>query len=205
MHRLRTLVRSLSPLLLVLPLAVCGDSATEPEEQMTEEQFEAFIEVLVVLSELDVGGVGTSVEAALAAAPAPVPETFPVDASVACPEGGSVHVAGTVTVDDETGFLGVSATETHQGCRATAPSSGMLFELNGAPNLAVDAEIHVSETQVTFQASQNGAIQWQTGGSSGTCTIDLDIDILFTGDLEAEPEITVEGTVCGQTVDQLMP
>lgn len=202
MYRLPAFARSVLACLLVLPLAVCGDSGTEPEpDAMTQEEFEAFVEVLVVLSELDYEGIGST---ASAAASAPVPQTFPVVDDFPCPEGGSIHLDGSVTVDEETGFFGVSATETHQACRATAPSSGLLFELNGAPNLSIEAQLQVSETEFSFSASQNGGIQWETGESSGTCTIDLDIALTFTEETETDPDVSVEGTVCGRAVDQLV-
>ena len=122
--------------------------------------------------------------------------------------GGSVDVDGTFgwDLDDGTWIssIAIDSHTTHRGCKARAPSSGAEFELNGNPRMTTQFAVQISEMGILMSVSgtEAGAIRWKTDGKSGTCAIDLDYTISDAG--SAEPAVSVEGTICGRAVQDLI-
>ena len=200
---MRTFFRHTLSCALVLGLAACGDSGTGPDEdELTEEEFEALLEVMVALSDIGIGAVaapGPGPAAVLQAfGTAALAQQFDIDpTTVDCPLGGSVLLEGTAIIDDEAEQLDMALTLTHQSCRASAQSSGLQFTLDGNPDVDYEFFIDFDDDDFDMEIDQNGSIEWSTGGRSGTC--DIDVHMEFVGNL-ANQDFSgfVSGTVCGR-------
>jgi len=192
----RILLRRSLLCLLTLALAACGDDGTGPDEdELTEEEFEALLEVMVALSDIGLEAVDG---APPAAAPAAVPQSFEIDpVTVPCPQGGSVLLEGDAIVDNDVEQLDMTLSLTHQACRATSQSSGLQFTIDGDPDIDYEFFIDFDDDDFDMEIDQEGAIEWSTGGRSGTCAMDIHIE--FVGNITTQ-EFSgfVSGTVCGR-------
>ena len=105
------------------------------------------------------------------------------------------------TLDDQTGTgtLDFSVTQTHEACESTAESDGSVWTFDGDPNLALDFEMTIGESDMTIAGSQTGGIAWSSGGRSGTCQIDVTYDFSGSGSSFAG---VASGAVCGFDVTE---
>jgi hypothetical protein len=194
---------------LLIPALACSDSGTSPAgDDLTDSEFEALIEALAEVGtfSLDLSGPAAASDGKTVLA-ADLTE-FDLSESVPCPLGGSVDVEGTFgwDVDEGTGIttMSISSTTTHRSCQVRAPSSGMEFELNGNPRMTTQVSAEISEMAMLMSISgtESGAIRWEKGDKSGTCAVDLEYAISDAG--SAEPTVSVEGSICGRAVQDLI-
>lgn len=204
--RWNSIVRHTLVLTLAAGLAACGDSSTDPDnegDELTEAEAEVMVEALAEAGGFFVGSFGSAGGPA-SSGPAAAPQDFPIDDNPSCPEGGSIDLDGNGTVDDETGFLSWTITQTHQSCVVTA-SDGSTWTFNGNPNITLDFEMTFSENSFTADGTQEGGVSWSQGSKSGSCSIDL--TYAFSGSEDGTSfSGSVNGSVCGhavsETVDQ---
>lgn len=190
-------------LALAVALGACSDDPTDLVEgdPLTEAEAAALAEV--VAGTLFSTWEGTS---GPAAAPARASGTFPVDDVFPCESGGSVAVSGSLSfdVDDQTGdgTLDFSVTSVHSDC-AGQSEEGIAFTLNGAPDITATFSAVSEGDAIDFSGGYDGAIAWETGEKSGTCSVDVDFS--FTGNLATETgSASLAGRVCDITFSQTL-
>ena len=138
------------------------------------------------------------------------PEELGVDGTAAfgpltipCSMGGTVAVSGelSVTEDPLIGALRIStsATFVHTDCVEEDEESGIVFTVNGAPNVVMDVEVvDQSELDLDLSGALQGTVRWALGAArSGSCLIDLNI----TSDITAQT-VTIAGRACGHQISQ---
>jgi hypothetical protein len=117
----------------------------------------------------------------------------------ACPKGGQVVLAGTLTgAGDATTHsftLDATATRTDTDC-AFQTKNGTLT-LNGNPNITYDGHLNIVNAALSGLQTQThkGSFSWARVGGSGVC----DVDITSSYD-PATHTATVSGTFCGIAV-----
>lgn len=186
-------------LTLSLGLVACGDD--DPTGPGTDELSEA--EAIVMMEALvEAGGFGmASFGSAGVAGPLAAPQTFSLDVTEDCPVGGSVAVAGDITVDDATGEISVDLTQTHQSCSATAGATGETWTFNGNPGIGLQMSLITTETEFDLAGTQQGGIAWSQDDRSGSCSIDVTWS--FSGSQTANTfSGSVSGSVCGYDVTE---
>lgn len=184
---------------LALGLAACGDD--DPTGPGTDELSEA--EAVVMMEALvEAGGFGMASSGGSGVAGAfAAPQTFPLDLTEDCPDGGSVAVVGEITVDDVTGQIAVDLNQTHQSCSATAGATGEVWTFNGNPGIGLEMSLIATETTFELDGTQQGGIAWSQGGRSGACSIDVTWN--FSGSQTANTFAgSVSGSVCGHDVTE---
>ena len=214
-HVRRSVLSTALPALLSLAATACGDDSTGPgDDELTQTEVEALVEALGVVGAFELDMEGGAMAAARAGAastaaspgPAAVPVSETISETVPCPGGGNVVVAGTIAgdIDEDTGTgdLAFDLTHTHQGCKATAPSSGMTFTFDGDPRIELSADMTITENGFTLSGSQEGGIAWQKGDRSGSCAIDLTFDFELEDIFSEDGTGSVTGTVCGRSVTE---
>ncbi len=204
----------LLPVLLLAPaalaLAAC-DGSTEPDgDQMTQNEADALVQGLYGGSLLTYGGLLLEGDpTALALVPPGTP--LPLDASVACAEGGEVAFSGsaTVSLDEARGSLEVELSGTLAPGGCTFTGEGTTFVLDGNPGLAQTGAVVVRLEDLGFSIdiASSGSFSWTSGTRSGSCeldnTITSEISMLDTAILGgATPTATVTGSVCGLNVNR---
>ncbi|MDA1104500.1 MAG: hypothetical protein O2956_13000 [Gemmatimonadetes bacterium] len=145
--------------------------------------------------------------AAAAGGPQATPISFnrTVAATVPCPLGGNVGVAGSLTVTGDTeaegGRLAYEVTHVHDGC-VVASETDRQFTFWGNPDLGLEFFVDVSEAGgVEWGGDIEGAVDWETGGREGTCVL----NVTFSGAIQLQSEAgsaTVSGTACGTQISQ---
>jgi hypothetical protein len=145
---------------------------------------------------LSVGGSGAS--ASVAAAPIPINTQFTV--TKACPKGGQVAIAGSITGsgDHVAHNLSVEAVATRTDTNCAFDTKDGVLTLNGNPNIAYDGKLNIVAGVLTGLQTQThkGSFKWARTGGSGTCDVDL------TSSFDpATHTVTVTGTFCGHTVN----
>jgi hypothetical protein len=130
--------------------------------------------------------------------------TIPVTETVPC-YSGSIGVDGTLNVQlDNTGQqLSLQATlaGTPNPC-VVRMANGVLFTITGNPSLNAQISMagNVNGQLSSLQVTETGGFKWTSGGSSGTCAVNL------TSSLNAASQVvTVSGTFCGFTVSESFP
>lgn len=146
------------------------------------------------------GGSGASRNAAADAAGSGT-FAFSVDFSQPCDPSGSVAVAGNVSGSYDQAAQDAqvqgSATLRPQSC-AVRTDDGGTVRLTGDPDLDLALTGAADGGVITaLHVTQRGAFNWEKGGSSGHCTVDV------TGDLVAGStnQVRLTGTFCGTSVD----
>jgi hypothetical protein len=158
------------------------------------------------------GGVGAGAPTApggVAASPnAPaVKVTVKVDDSAPCQGGGTVALAGSLTMDvneiAKTGSVEYSFTLTPTGCKATT-QAGKTFTLNGDPNLKGEGKLDWQATSIGGAIKYSGKFKWEASdGRTGVCGVDLTGDFnLSTTDVGGNASANLTGTVCGINVNR---
>ena len=190
-------------LFALLATAAC-DEALVPGE-LTETEAAELAAVIMESTFANTAGLG---ETAQASGPAMVPVEYSqsVDASLPCPMGGNVGIEATVDYVGDTQSqafeLDYTMTQTHDGCGAET-EGGRQFTLNGSPNLQLDIGIMSEDGQsASWSGSITGAIDWESEGFEGSCSMSLE----FGGSALAETSANFEmnGSVCGHSVQQTL-
>ena len=127
--------------------------------------------------------------------------SFNVGFTQPCNPNGSVDVTGTVSgsydqaAQDAT--VQGSATLAPHACAVRTDDGGSV-RLTGAPDLDVTLTGAADNGVITaLHVTQQGAFNWEKGGSSGHCTVDV------TGDLVAGTtnQVRLTGNFCGWNLD----
>ena len=190
----------LLPVALALVVGACSDDPTDIIEgdPLTEAEVAALAEVVA-------GTLFSTWEGTAGPAPAPARAsgTLQINDEFPCEFGGSVAVAGSFAfdVDDETGdgTVDFEVTTVHSDCQAES-DAGVDFTLNGAPNITASFSVVSDGDLFSFSGGYVGAVAWETGDKSGTCSIDVDFSL--TGNLAAETgSASLTGRVCGVTFE----
>ena len=191
----------------LLPLAACDRAATTPSDAEISAAEANALAIgfdglgLVVLGGLDLfGGIDFNVSSSSASESRPIDVQF--TRTHACPEGGSVavagHVRGTVDRAARSTSIRIDATKTQQDC-AWETRRGVTVAVSGNPNIAVAASYKLENGRPSGlqTVTQKGAFTWTRGtGESGSCAVDLNSTL--------DPEngtYTLSGTLCDRKVD----
>ncbi len=171
--------------MLALVVASC-DNADDP---IAPEVARAFAQVIL----------GASPDAqsqpdGLAAAAADI-EVEEYDITLACPEGGTLRIVGTITEDREAGTWKKEETMTYDNC-----DIGEFTVVEGVID-HVHESVRVSELLTTWEGHWDGAALLETGDGGGECAVALTEDGTFKRDPEhrqaGDFEKVISGTVCG--------
>ena len=188
-------------LFALLATAACDEALVPGELTETEAA-----ELAAVIMESTFSNTAGLAQPAQANGPAMVPVEFSqsVDTSLPCPMGGNVGVEATVDyygdTDSQAFELDYSMTQTHDGCGATT-ENGRQFTLNGSPNLQLDIGIMSEDGQsAAWSGSITGAIDWESEGFEGSCSMTLEFGGSAAGESNANFEMN--GSVCGHSVQQ---
>lgn len=186
-------------------VAGCGDDPVAPSsgDELSAAEAAAISAFLVGQSLEgwnfdDIGGPSASI-APSASVGAPISIDFSTEASVDCPEGGTVFLSVDVTgsIDDETqsGNLSLSLIESLDAC--AFPAEGTVFTLHTSPDLELEGDFTWQNGQPVGTQSFTfaGGVQWGAAdGRSGSCAVDLHVTLYEDGS-------TLEsGTVCGSSL-----
>lgn len=199
----------LAVVLVPLFFAACGSDSKGPldpggggNQLSREETLEVFFEILGAIGEIGIGF--DAAPAGVAAAPIAF-ATITFNETVPCENGGSIEVAGALTIDESmtmTGDFVYSLTETPKNCGITT-ESGNSYRVNGSPSLQVtgSAKFVDGEPVGAFDMSFTGGLSWvaTSGGGSGSCAVNMKASLNMQ-----TAEATVEGTICGYSYDETM-
>jgi hypothetical protein len=118
----------------------------------------------------------------------------------ACPKGGQVALAGTITGtgDATTHSLSVEAAATRTDTNCAFQTKNGALTLNGNPNITYDGKLNIVNAALSGLQTQThkGSFSWARAGGSGVC----DVDITSSYD-PATHTATVSGTFCGIAVN----
>ena len=197
----------LLPLALALGLGACGDDPVTIVEgdPLTADEAEALAEVVA-------GTLFSTWEQSSGPAPAPAlapalaSGTLQVDDVFPCELGGSVAVSGSVSfnVDDQTGdgTINFSVTSVHNAC-AGESQGGIAFTLTGAPDIEASFSAVSEGDAFSFSGGYEGAVAWETGEKSGTCSVDVEFSL--SGNLATETgSASITGQVCDATISHTL-
>jgi len=188
----------------LLAITACGDNGTEVAlGDLTETEAAALAEVVSATVFASASGVPTGAQAA-GPQGAPVHYAAGVSGEFPCPLGGTVTMVGEAEFngDDETGEgeVSLTVTQAHNDCVAES-ESGILFTLNGAPQISAELLLQVSEDALSLDGAYSGGVDWATDGREGTCPVDIEFDISF-GVSSETGSATMAGTVCGLSISR---
>jgi hypothetical protein len=201
---MRKSLLSLAILASAAVAAACSESGTgsEPRELTQAELASVNRAMLGITHSVALtgaaGGQGASRNAVSAAAGT---FSFSVDFTQPCNPNGSVDVNGTVSgsYDEAAQDATVqgSATLAPHACAVRTDDGGSV-RLTGDPDLDVTLSGTADNGVLTaLHVTQQGAFNWEKGGSSGHCTVDV------TGDLVAGTtnQVRLTGNFCGWNLD----
>jgi hypothetical protein len=121
-------------------------------------------------------------------------------ATKACPKGGQVALAGTLsgTSDPTTHSLSLEAVATRTDSDCAFQTRNGTLTLNGNPNITYDGKLNIVNAALSGLQTQThkGSFSWARVGGSGVC----DVDITSSYD-PATHTATVSGTFCGVAVN----
>jgi hypothetical protein len=121
-------------------------------------------------------------------------------ATKACPKGGQVALAGTLTgtADATTHSLSLEAVATRTDSDCAFQTRNGTLTLNGNPNITYDGKLNIVNAALSGLQTQThkGSFSWARVGGSGVC----DVDITSSYD-PATHTATVSGTFCGIAVN----
>ena len=170
--------------LTALITAGCEDSTTEPAEPLTVQETEALYLGLQ--------------HVAMDTMPDFISVT-PDGAVFACPLGGQLTYTGGTTEEQaaDTARLLTNVTLDPDGC--VLSSEGHEFTLDGNPNVHLDLIVTIvgSTFEFLFDGSLTGGVDWQLDDRTGTCMIDLTLEV----GVADPPTTTFSGTMCDHEVD----
>jgi hypothetical protein len=189
-------------LLAVMAMAACSDSVTDTLGDLTADEAEALAEVVGQTVMTTWSDPGTA-----AGGPAPIAAIIiesDFEGDAPCPLGGQVAMSGDLIleIDDETEDMtfDYSVTQVHQNC-AAASEDGIVFTLNGAPNVSATLFVQALQDTLSFSSNYSGAVDWSTQGRSGTCSLSVQFSFEMNATTEAGSG-SMTGTVCGHNFSQ---
>ena len=170
--------------MLALLVASCDN-----DDPIAPEVARAFAQVILGASPGD-----PSQPEGLAAGRADI-EVTEYDTTLHCPEGGTVRIAGTIRVDEETGTGKKEETTTYDNC-----DIGEFTVVEGRID-HVRESVRVSDLLTTWEGSWGGSALLETDDGGGECAVVLTEDGRYIRDPEhpqaGEFESVISGTVCG--------
>ena len=175
---------SLFTAVLAAVLGACSDSATEPAEPLSMDETEA-----LYLGMQQLAGDSTP----------EIISVTPDGAVVACPGGGQITRADEVTEEmaPDTARLLTRVTLDPEGCMLS--SEGYEFTVDGNPDVRLEVNIAIVGSTFEFlvDGSLAGGLDWQLGDRSGTCVIDLTLNV----EIAQPPTASFSGTMCEHEVE----
>lgn len=194
---------------VAIGLTACSDF-TSSGDPLSEGEATELAEVLVGQGFAGFSGFG-------AAAPMGAPAntdakvTISIDDSGPCEGGGTVALAGSMTVEANdagtSGTLTFNYTVAPAGCEVTT-TGGQVFTLTGDPNIKATGDFTFSGTDTggAFEGSLNydGKFAWESSdGRSGACGVNLKAEYNFSfSGTGSSGSATLTGSVCGVTVNR---
>lgn len=191
---------------LTFVLGACEDAAGPEGDQLSRaEALQLAAQVLASSEGAASGSVTmTGATAAPPTAGPPVEFTQTHESTHPCPSGGELAVEFVLsgTVDEDTNSLQATLDGSHVHSSCAFPQNGLTVTVDGEPAIEFTASIGAVEgvPSQPFTFTLDGALRWESSdGRSGLCPLELDAVTDF-----AEQQRTVQGTVCGHTInDQL--
>lgn len=186
-------------LVATVAAAGCGDS-TGPSDLGPEASME--IATTLMFEIIDLGfSVGFGGDDATSNPAGPddlAANTTNFSETAPCDLGGTIAVQGSVTDNisqQGSGTLAFNLRQRPNGC-VIGTSQGH-FTVNGDPELTVTANMAVSQwSPTTFVMTFGGGFQWNGGGGSGRCAMNLTYDFDYT-----TMAFSASGHVCGHRMD----
>lgn len=189
---------------LALGLSACGESTAPSRVELSRAEAEQLAADMEELTSYTSGPSFPSFslsagEAASAAIPTTINDRFTF--TRACPKGGQVTIAGSMTgtADVQARSFTVSTTATKTDANCAFQTREGVLTLNGNPNVTMQSTISiVAGKPVGLQTgSQKGAFTWsRSTGGTGSCLIDVSSSL--------DPvtlTMTVAGNFCGHAIN----
>ena len=133
--------------------------------------------------------------------------TLSIDDSAPCQGGGTVALAGSMSVDlnqiAKTGSVDYNFTLTPSGCKVPN-QAGKTFTLTGDPNLKGEGKLDWQATSIGGTIKYSGKFKWESSdGRAGECGVDLsgNFNLASTG-VGGNASASLTGTVCGISVNR---
>lgn len=130
------------------------------------------------------------------------------DYEVPCPEGGSIHLKGTIDTSDDGSSSKMEGTMTFKNCAKMTEDGETIVLTEGTIDDMLHARVGGDGSTVTLglDGSWNGSVSWENedDGSSGVCDIDVTLEATIEIDMvtgEHDVDGGLSGTVCGVSVD----
>ena len=182
------------------------DGGTGPSgDQLTTVEFESMVEAMSVINSLGFGGIVGFQQASSPALAAQSGGTFTYSASESCPNGGTIGLTGTYTVNSSgTSVNGnYTITQTYSNCQAQS-SDGKTWTFNGNPNVTLTINYTYNQDgSFSMTGTETGGIAWGGSGKNGSCSININLN--YTGNVSGQSytyTYSLTGSVCGQTVNE---
>jgi hypothetical protein len=194
---MRPSLRAVPVALLAASIAACGDSPTETEDLLTQQESLAVYSQVSVAIAQALANVSYSAPSAGGPSAAPVPFSGSMSYSGSCTAAGNVIVTGSYegSYDSEaTSYTyDYDMTMDFSGCRSSG--EGGEITIDGDPNLVVTGSYDWTGTTYHYTYEQHGGISFVTGdGRSGSCGIDYTATIDWDGTTSS---VTIVGSFCG--------
>lgn len=191
-------------LAMLVAVAACGDSTTEVVGDLSQAEAEALAEVV---GSTMFSSATSNPPDAQAGAPSrtPVSGSESISGTLPCELGGTVTVSGDLEFSGDTETqvdASYSITQVHDGCVA-ASQDGIVFTLDGAPSVSAGLNMSISQSSLSMDGGYQGAVDWATDDSEGTCTVDITLDIEANG-LDETVSASMAGTVCGISISKTL-
>lgn len=192
---------------LGLLFGACQDSTGPEGDQLSRaESLQLAAQVLASSEGAATGSMtmagGSS--AGLETAGPPTSFSFTQETTHPCPTSGNIGVALELSgmFDEDTNSLqaDLSGSQVHNGC--AFPHNGLTLTVNGEPSIAFTASIGAVEgvPSQPFTFTLDGGIRWASSdGRAGVCAMQLDAVTDFSAQ-----QRTLQGSVCGHTIDQTL-
>jgi len=204
----RSMTRALAAVAIVSVTACIDDPTLVDDDPIPLSRADAELLGLQVWRQIFENALAAADDPEASGGPAAAPVQFAAaqDTTLTCELGGTVdaHIEVSGSGDDETGEieLTLAVTQAHHGCVEDA-GDGSRFTLDGWPDVTATLTFGLDAAQtITLTGSIEGAIRAAAGGRSGICAV----DIAFGGQQDAQGvgSYSVDGTMCGASVDELV-
>lgn len=197
---MKNATRLLVPLLAAL-VAGCSDSTGTTS--ITDARAQAMASALFAMTRNAGTAASQAPQASSANGPLPAAVQSHVQLDVPCALGGTVGFDANVTASADSTSLSVSygVVETPQACMARDEDSGMTFVFDGAPSLTADYVLYSNlQDSLTLNGTFGGAVDWATDGASGTCSVDMAFEGLWSA-ADSIGTASLQGSVCNVQVN----
>ena len=199
--------------MFVLAVTSCGggdDNGTGPSgDTLTAAEFDGLVDAFGGLTDLAFSSAFSAnrttvpLTKGLAAQQA---ETFTIDATGPCPNGGTAHVVGngsiTTSANGQTGTVSVTVTETFSSCKSSSETTGQIFDFTSNPNIAftITTTFNTQTTAGSLTAHMSGGFLWVSNGKNGGCSLSINVAVTFSASGSESGAAT--GTVCGKAINE---